>query len=59
MTASTAERLPASRREFRELTVARVDRLCDDAVAVTFDVPAELTGDYSFRPGQSPWPTLA
>jgi ring-1,2-phenylacetyl-CoA epoxidase subunit PaaE len=42
-----------TRRQFRELTVARVDRLCDDAVAVTFDVPAELAEDYSFRPGQS------
>jgi ring-1,2-phenylacetyl-CoA epoxidase subunit PaaE len=42
-----------ARRQFRELTVARVDRLCDDAVAVTFDVPTELAGDYSFRPGQS------
>ncbi len=42
-----------ARRQFRELTVARVDRLCDDAVAVTFDVPGELAEDYSFRPGQS------
>ena len=27
------------RREFHELAVARVDRLCDDAVAVTFACP--------------------
>jgi ring-1,2-phenylacetyl-CoA epoxidase subunit PaaE len=53
VTAITAGSLPASRRQFRELTVARVDRLCDDAVAVTFEVPAELADDYSFRPGQS------
>ena len=26
----------SSRRQFRELAVAAVDRLCDDAVAVTF-----------------------
>jgi ring-1,2-phenylacetyl-CoA epoxidase subunit PaaE len=43
----------AARRQFRELTVARVDRLCDDAVAVTFAVPAEIAADYAFRPGQS------
>ncbi len=42
-----------ARRQFHELTVARVDRLCDDAVAVTFDVPAELAEEYRFRPGQS------
>jgi ring-1,2-phenylacetyl-CoA epoxidase subunit PaaE len=41
------------RRQFRELTVARIDRLCDDAVAVTFEVPPELAQDYQFRPGQS------
>ena len=40
-------------REFRALRVAGVERLCDDAVAVTFDVPAELAGAYAFRPGQS------
>jgi ring-1,2-phenylacetyl-CoA epoxidase subunit PaaE len=40
-------------REFQTLRVAAVERLCDDAVAVTFDVPAELAGAYAFRPGQS------
>ena len=40
-------------REFRQLRVAAVERLCDDAVAVTFDVPAELADAYVFRPGQS------
>jgi len=46
---------PAVRRRtaFHPLRVASVDRLCDDAVAVTFDVPAELAADYAFRPGQS------
>jgi ring-1,2-phenylacetyl-CoA epoxidase subunit PaaE len=43
----------AARRQFRELAVARIDRLCADAVAVTFDVPPELTGEYRFQPGQS------
>jgi ring-1,2-phenylacetyl-CoA epoxidase subunit PaaE len=40
-------------REFHPLRVAAVERLCDDAVAVTFDVPPELAGRYAFRPGQS------
>jgi len=38
---------------FAQLRVADVDRLCDDAVAVTFDVPPELTQEFTFRPGQS------
>ncbi|UOY02323.1 phenylacetate-CoA oxygenase/reductase subunit PaaK [Blastococcus sp. PRF04-17] len=33
--------------------MARVERLTDDAVAVTFDVPDELADDYRFRPGQA------
>jgi ring-1,2-phenylacetyl-CoA epoxidase subunit PaaE len=42
-----------ARREFRELTVAAVERLCEDAAAITFEVPAESAADYTFRPGQS------
>ena len=38
---------------FHALTVSDVERLCDDAVAVTFDVPDELAELYTFRPGQS------
>jgi ring-1,2-phenylacetyl-CoA epoxidase subunit PaaE len=53
VTAITAEAARRGRREFRELTVARVDRLCDDAVAVTFEVPDDLAADYAFQPGQS------
>ncbi|MBP2366577.1 1,2-phenylacetyl-CoA epoxidase subunit PaaE [Pseudonocardia parietis] len=37
---------------FHRLVVSDVDRLCDDAVAVTFDVPGDLREHYSFRPGQ-------
>jgi ring-1,2-phenylacetyl-CoA epoxidase subunit PaaE len=40
-------------REFHPLRVAAVERLCDDAVAVTFDVPPHLADRYAFRPGQS------
>jgi ring-1,2-phenylacetyl-CoA epoxidase subunit PaaE len=43
----------SGRRQFRELTVARVDRLCEDAAAVTFEVPPDLTEEFAFRPGQS------
>ncbi|WP_283138902.1 1,2-phenylacetyl-CoA epoxidase subunit PaaE [Rhizohabitans arisaemae] len=42
-----------SRPVFHPLRVAAVERLCDDAVAVTFDVPAGLAEAYAFAPGQS------
>ncbi len=38
---------------FHPLTVAAVDRLTDDAAAITFDVPADLADDYAFAAGQS------
>ncbi|KYH45124.1 1,2-phenylacetyl-CoA epoxidase subunit PaaE [Branchiibius sp. NY16-3462-2] len=38
---------------FHELSVAKVERLTDDAVAVTFEVPDELRGDFDFGAGQS------
>jgi ring-1,2-phenylacetyl-CoA epoxidase subunit PaaE len=41
-----------ARPAFHELPVARVDRLCADAVAVTFDVPPDLADTFAFRPGQ-------
>jgi ring-1,2-phenylacetyl-CoA epoxidase subunit PaaE len=41
------------RPTFHALRVAEVQRLCDDAVAVTFDVPDDLAGEYAFKPGQS------
>ena len=43
----------AARSRFHELSVARVDRLCDDAAAITFVVPAGLADAFAFRPGQS------
>ena len=44
---------PTRRRaQFHALTVAGVERLTDDAVAVTFDVPEELREEYAFAPGQ-------
>ena len=41
------------RGEFHPLRVAAVSRLCEDAVAITFDVPDELAEAYAFRAGQS------
>lgn len=37
---------------FHALRVAAVERLCEDAVAVTFEVPEVLRPHYTFRPGQ-------
>jgi ring-1,2-phenylacetyl-CoA epoxidase subunit PaaE len=42
-----------TRGTFHTLTVAEVESLCDDAVAVTFDVPDELRAAYDFEAGQS------
>ena len=41
------------RGAFHPLRVAEVTPLCDDAVAVTFDVPDDLAEAYAFRAGQS------
>ena len=53
MSADAALRPSLRRGSFNTLTVARVEALCDDAAAVTFDVPDELTSSYAFRPGES------
>ena len=45
--------MPVNRGQFTEIPVARVDRLCDDAAAITFAVPPEHAERYRFRPGQS------
>jgi ring-1,2-phenylacetyl-CoA epoxidase subunit PaaE len=49
----TATLTPTGRREFHRLCVSQVERLCDDAVALTFEVPDELIDLYAFQPGQS------
>ena len=41
-----------ARTGFHSLRVADVERLCADAVAVTFDVPDELREQFAFRAGQ-------
>ena len=52
-TLAVPTRANARTAAFHTLTVAGVERLCDDAVAVTFDVPIELVDDYAFEAGQS------
>lgn len=44
----SARRVPA----FHPLRVAEVERLTDDAVCLTFDVPERLRADFDFAPGQ-------
>ncbi|MDH6125601.1 1,2-phenylacetyl-CoA epoxidase subunit PaaE [Kitasatospora sp. GP82] len=41
------------RPAFHELRIAAVEPLCEDAVAVTFEVPPDLAADFAFRPGQT------
>ncbi|MFR9728458.1 1,2-phenylacetyl-CoA epoxidase subunit PaaE [Saccharopolyspora sp. MS10] len=53
MTSTVDAPVPARRRGFRPLRVAAVDPLCEDAAAVTFEVPPELAAEFAFRPGQS------
>jgi ring-1,2-phenylacetyl-CoA epoxidase subunit PaaE len=49
---ATAVRVRKPRATFHPLTVAGVDPLTDDAVAVTFAIPPELREAYMFAPGQ-------
>jgi ring-1,2-phenylacetyl-CoA epoxidase subunit PaaE len=49
----TAATTLESRTAFHRLAVARVDRMTDDSVAITFAVPDELRARYAFAPGQS------
>lgn len=55
MTVSTQEprQHGTTRGVFHALAVASVEPLTDDAVAVTFDVPDELSDAYAFDAGQS------
>ncbi len=53
MTSAEAATPRSRSRTFHSLRVRDVERLCDDAVTVTFDVPDTLREDFAFRPGQS------
>lgn len=50
---STATLGRPARSAFHTLTVAHVEHLCDDAAAITFEVPQELAEAYDFAAGQS------
>lgn len=50
---TTGSHVAVGRRTFHRLRVADVDHLCDDAAAVTFEVPPELADEFAFQPGQS------
>ncbi len=54
MTTSTRDQVAAGRSHatFRPLRIADVEQLTPDAVALTFDVPAELRDEFAFTPGQ-------
>lgn len=39
-------------KEFRPLTVERIDRESRDSVRIALSAPVEIRGDYAFRPGQ-------
>ena len=53
MTELTTSPAPARHRaRFHPLRVASVERLTDDAAAVTFEVPEDLRDEYVFLPGQ-------
>ncbi len=53
MTTSLLATKPKRRRpQFHELTVSRVERLTDRAVAVSFAVPEDLVETFAFEPGQ-------
>ncbi|REK09193.1 MAG: phenylacetate-CoA oxygenase/reductase subunit PaaK [Actinobacteria bacterium] len=41
-----------SKLAFHELKVVEVSHLTDESVAVTFDVPSELAGQFTYLPGQ-------
>ncbi|GAA2692941.1 1,2-phenylacetyl-CoA epoxidase subunit PaaE [Actinoplanes palleronii] len=54
MTAAVSDVVrPRTSPTFHALRVSAVERLCDDAVAVTFDIPDQLLLLYAFRAGQS------
>lgn len=49
---ATAEPVSYRKPVFHPLRVSRIDRLTDDAVQITFDVPERLRDDFDFLPGQ-------
>ena len=52
MTAVTITRPVRRRPQFHPLPVTAIDRLTDDAIAITFTVPADLRDTFAFQAGQ-------
>jgi ring-1,2-phenylacetyl-CoA epoxidase subunit PaaE len=52
MCALLASALPVRRPRFHPLRVGSVERLTDEAVALSFEVPPGLRDEYTFLPGQ-------
>src|SRR5919205_43863 len=52
MAAATVEARPHRHATFHRLRVGAVEKLTDEAVAITFDVPAELREEFAFTQGQ-------
>jgi ring-1,2-phenylacetyl-CoA epoxidase subunit PaaE len=50
--AEQAQATGRRRASFHSLSVSEVRRLTEDAIEVTFGVPAELAGQYDYLPGQ-------
>jgi ring-1,2-phenylacetyl-CoA epoxidase subunit PaaE len=44
--------VPTSHSVFHPLTIAAIDPVTDDSVAITFEVPEQLRADYAFTQGQ-------
>ncbi|MFE2428630.1 1,2-phenylacetyl-CoA epoxidase subunit PaaE [Streptomyces sp. NPDC059373] len=53
MTAPAPTRQARRRPAFHALRVAAVQSLCEDAAAISFDIPDHLTEEFAYRPGQS------
>ncbi len=49
---TTTDASPRKRVAFHVLKVKELDRITDDAVAITFDVPEELRDEFRYEPGQ-------
>ncbi|MFD7640686.1 1,2-phenylacetyl-CoA epoxidase subunit PaaE [Kitasatospora sp. NPDC059795] len=45
--------MAARRPQFHPLPIGNLERLCEDAVAVTFEVPPALAEEFTFKPGQT------
>lgn len=53
MTAPAPTQQARRRPAFHALRVAAVQPLCEDAAAISFDIPEHLAEEFAYRPGQS------